>query len=123
MELKNVLPVVFLLAFVAEQSAAEVSVVEKKSNTVKPPTTRSLKAPKKKIAVMNEAINQLHIDGYIDRNYVRLVVDVESNNNLTGYIFEGRGNQAKTYVYGQKVNGALHMYDKNGRHLTVVLNK
>lgn len=101
-----------------DQQLAEV---EKPAKPTEPEKSRSLPTrPKKKISRPNSPITQLHIDGYINKNYVRLVVDIEKNNMLTGYIFEK--SNVKTYVYGQKVNGALHMYDENGRHFTVIID-
>lgn len=65
-------------------------------------------------------IEQLHIEGYIDKQYVRLVVDIVKDKLVNGYLFENKG--VKRYVYGEKINGVLHIYDSEGRHLTVVLD-
>ena len=56
-----------------------------------------------------EIIKQLHIDGYIDTKYARLVVDIVNGKKLTGYLFEQTG--SKKYVYGEKINGVLHICD------------
>ncbi|MDT8405842.1 MAG: hypothetical protein RQ715_01185 [Methylococcales bacterium] len=63
---------------------------------------------------------KMDIDGYVDGSYIRLAIDVLPNKDVVGYLFEGK---KRTYIYGQKVQGALHMYSEDGRHITVVPSK
>lgn len=112
-----------ILFFNDSASSAKIYLADKNEQPVAEspkPKPGSLPASPNKIARPKNQTTQLHLDGYIDKNYVRLVVDIEKNNMLSGYMF-GK-DDARTYVYGQKVNGALHMYDQNGRHFTIILD-
>lgn len=92
----------------------------------KPPAVTKVTKRKKatykvKVKPKYRRIEQLHIDGYIDAEYVRLVIDIVNGKKFTGYLFEHGDSQM--YIYGEKINGVLHIYDENGRYLNVVMSK
>ena len=113
----------YLIAYsFSSYSNADVSLISNKdvhTESTSSKETRHKKLPMK--VIKPQIIKQLHIDGYIDSNYVRLIVDIVNGKKLTGYLFEQT--DSKKYVYGEKINGVLHLYDPNGRHLTVVLDR
>lgn len=103
-------------------SNAVVKIVSKKvTNTSIPPgiSFRKIKPPKQ-VIIKNQRSKQLYIDGYIDSKYVRLVVEFENNKNLTGYLFEN--NKTKKYIYGEKINNVLYIYNTSGQQFTVILS-
>lgn len=62
------------------------------------------------------------IEGYVDSNYVRVIVDSISNDTLiTGQMFQG--DKQAIYVYGELINDELHLYGPKGRHFTVIITK
>lgn len=73
------------------------------------------------VRVQTPAKKKLHIDGYIDKEYVRLEVEIGRDQKLTGYLFDQSG--LGRYVYGEKKEGVVHVYDTNGQHLTVIIDK
>jgi len=87
--------------------------VKAKPKKAKP---RSLKRKNKK-----PEIKQYEIEGYINKDYVRAVLEMESDKYVVGNIYDKSGKQ--TYVYGEYVDGALHVYDKKGKHFTIVVDK
>lgn len=107
-------------------SYAVVTIVDSESTNSdsKKPVVKPVKKSKKagyKVKAKPRKIEQLHIDGYIGRQYVRLVVDIVDDKELTGYLFEHNG--SKIYIYGEKIHGDLHLYDESGRYLNVVLSR
>lgn len=104
-------------------SHAVVKIVSKKNTNTENRTsnaTTEIKRPKK-VITKNKKPKQLYINGYIDSKYVRLVVEFENENHLTGYLFEQ--NKTKKYIYGEKINNVLYIYDPSGQRLTVILAK
>ncbi len=90
----------------------------------KEPATDSMQKakpkPKKKIVVSPKPIVQLHIDGYLDQKYVRLVLDVENDKDVSGYIFFEDGSHK--YIYGDKEGNAFHIYNPGGGYINVILD-
>ena len=92
-----------------------------------------VKAPqKKKIAkeLLKEKIKsqsqmnrqQFQIEGYVDSDYVRVVVDNVSKDKLiTGQMF--LENREAIYVHGEFVDDILHLYGPEGTHFTVIVPK
>jgi len=99
-------------------SLAEVSLVKKELEEKK----QAVRETKKKIIThlkKPETISQYQVEGYADSQYVRFVVDVANKKIVNGLKIESDGNS--TYVYGELVDGVLHLYEPDGRHLTVVV--
>lgn len=82
----------------------------------KPVRSRSINPPP-----MPQRIEQYEIEGYIDNEYVRLILDVDSKKNVVGNIYDKLGKE--TYVHGEYVDGAFHIYDVNGTHFTVLISE
>lgn len=103
-------------------SNAVVKIVSKKVTNTTIPTGISFRKikPPKQVIIKNQRSKQLYIDGYINSKYVRLVVEFENDKNLTGYLFEN--NKTKKYIYGEKINNVLYIYDTSGQQFTVILS-
>lgn len=100
--------------------------VEKAAEPVQQPVSDETRKPGsgsrvRAIEVQSPAKKKLHIDGYIDKQYVRLEVEISNDKKLTGYLFDQSG--VGRYVYGEKMDGVVHIYDTNGQHLTVIIDK
>ena len=81
----------YLIAYsFSSYSNADVSLISNKdvhTESTSSKETRHKKLPMK-VTIKPQIINQLHIDGYIDSKYVRLIVDIVNGKKLTGYLFE-----------------------------------
>lgn len=86
---------------------------EKKKKAVR---SRSIKP----IRVQPQYVEQFEVEGYVNQQYVRLVVEVSDHKTVVGNLYDksGRG----TFVHGEYYHGALHVYDANGRHFTVIVD-
>lgn len=60
---------------------------------------------------------QIEITGYVNSNYVYLIIDIEKGRYVSGNIFQ---NGKPTYIYGEYVNGVLYIYDNKGKQYTVI---
>jgi len=100
-------------------SFATVNIAEE----VKEPNKKQLlKVGKEKISLQTERNKpQIEIEGYVDSNYVRVIVDTSEDKLVTGQMF--RENGKSIYVYGEFVNDELHLYDPKGKHFTVIMSK
>ncbi len=76
-------------------------------------------ASQKKSISSGGAVKHYHIEGYADSNYVKFVLDVESNKIIAGQMINQ--DQAAKPVHGEIVDDVLHIYDKNGKHFTVIV--
>ena len=108
---------VTLVLMVCQSSYATISLAEGE-----PPPAKKL-AVKKKInhKIKQRKNKQYNIEGYVDSNYVRFVVELTDNNLIAGQMVRGDGHNVP--VSGTLVNGVLHLYDLNGTHFTVVIPK
>jgi len=66
-----------------------------------------------------DVIRQLEVEGYANSVYVRVVIEITNNKNIVGQMFYGNG--VATYVYGEKLEGVLHLYGEKGGHFTVIV--
>jgi len=73
----------------------------------------------KKVPRVKSTTQQFEIEGYANSVYVRFVVDVVNNKRVSGLMFHENG--VSSYVYGDIVNGVLHIYDSKGLHFTVIV--
>jgi hypothetical protein len=90
-----------------------------------------IKAPQKKQTakgLLKEKIKpqknrqQFQIEGYVDSDYVRVIVDnVSKDEIITGQMFQENGEAI--YVHGEFVDDVLHLYGPKGRHFTVIVPK
>ncbi|WP_404358950.1 hypothetical protein [Methylotuvimicrobium sp. KM1] len=61
--------------------------------------------------------HELH--GSLDNRYVFLIVKKTGTRDVTGYLFDGKGN--KKYVYGEWFNRNLQVYDQSNKLLNILL--
>ena len=66
-------------------------------------------------------IEQYEIEGYIERKYVRLVLEVTDQQTVVGNIYDKKGKGV--YVHGEYLDGAFHVYDPEGTHFTIILSE
>ncbi len=93
--------------------------------TITEPTTKPKKKPKSrsiKRQIVRPEHKQYEIEGYINKNqaYVRMVLEMENDKYVVGNMYDKSGRE--TYIHGEYVDGALHVYDKQGVHYTIVIN-
>lgn len=62
---------------------------------------------------------ELH--GTLNSNYVYLLVERTSDQQVVGYLFDGKGNEK--YIYGEWFKGQLQVYDKFNQRLTIIINE
>ena len=82
---------------------------------IKKDRSRSIKP----IPVQPKYVEQYDVEGYINQQYVRLVLEVADHKTVVGNMFDQSGRSV--YVHGEYYNGALHVYDTNGTHFTIVV--
>lgn len=100
----------------AEVKFAEKAPLPSKSTHTHKAKSRSLMPqPKSKV------VEQYEIEGYIEQEYIRAVLEVENKQSVIGNIYDYQGNG--TYVHGEYLDGALHVYDTAGTHFTIILNE
>lgn len=73
---------------------------------------------KKQVKTRKKKIEKYEIQGYVKRKYVRFVVDLIDGKEIRGHMFNEQGEES--YVYGEYVDGVLHIYDMNGEHFIVL---
>lgn len=66
-----------------------------------------------------EKHRQYELQGYLNKQYVYLIVEKTGDKQIVGYVFDGTGN--KKYVYGEWVNKTLQIYDPSNTKSTVSL--
>lgn len=74
---------------------------------------------KRKIYKKNKH-ERMELHGFVNKDYVRFIVDVTKDNAVSGQMFSAKG--TNQYVYGELLDGVLYLYDRNGRFFTVVLS-
>ncbi len=94
--------------------------------TITEPTTKPRKKFKSrsiKRSAVNSERKQYEIEGYMNNNqaYVRMVLEKENDKYVVGNMYDKSGKE--TYIHGEYVDGALHVYDKQGVHYTIVVNE
>jgi hypothetical protein len=98
---------------------AAVSFTDKPSKPKPAPKKR--KAKSRSIKPLPRKIEQYDIEGYIDQQYVRVVLEVADKQTVVGNIYDSQGKGV--YVHGEYLDGALHVYDPEGTHFTIILNE
>ncbi len=93
--------------------------------TISEPITKPKK--KSKSSSINRQLvkperKQYEIEGYMNNNqaYVRMVLEKENDKYVVGNMYDKSGKE--TYIHGEYVDGALHVYDKQGVHYTIVID-
>lgn len=113
----------FILFFLQTQAHAKVLFVENEKAGNKSTTANPLNSEdvKKKIQHQKKQpkFQQYEIDGYSDSKYVRFVVDVSRDNLVMGRMIEKKG--PGRAVHGEFIDGVLHLYDRKGKHFTVIM--
>lgn len=61
--------------------------------------------------------HELH--GSLNNRYVFLIVKKTGTRDVTGYLFDGKGN--KRYIYGEWFNRNLQVYDQSNKLLNIIL--
>lgn len=82
------------------------------------PEKKDAKSEKKKVKTKKKKIEKYEIQGYVKRSYVRFVVDLIDGKEIRGHMFNEQDEES--YVYGEYVDGVLHIYDLNGEHFIVL---
>lgn len=67
-----------------------------------------------------EKPKQYELHGIMNKQYVYMIVEKTGKNDITGYIFDGKGK--KQYIYGEWVNNQLQVYDPSNKKFAVTLN-
>jgi len=98
-------------------SYAAVSIEDKSKAPEQKKITSAPKIGEKAPRIKNN-IHQLEIEGYANSVYVRFVVEITNNKLIVGQMFRGKG-EAR-YVYGESLDGILHLYGPKGEHYTVI---
>lgn len=80
------------------------------------------KMTKKQYLSESRATKKWHeLHGSINSRYVYLMVKKTGQRDITGYLFDAKGN--KQYVYGEWFNRQLLIYDQANNRLNVILHK
>lgn len=74
---------------------------------------------KTKPKVIPHKVKQYEIEGYMDKKYVRVVLEVEKKGRIVGNIYDKQGKGI--YVHGEYQEGALYVYDDEGTEYTIVV--
>ena len=111
----------FILFFLQSQTQAAVSFVENEEEADNKSTITNTKNIKKKIHHQKKQpkFQQYEIDGYSDSKYVRFVVDVSRDKQVAGRMIEKKG--PGRAVHGEFIDGVLHLYDRKGKHFTIIM--
>lgn len=73
---------------------------------------------RKELKPKNGKWYELH--GNLNNRYVFLIVKKKTGTrDITGYLFDGKGN--KKYVYGEWVNRNMQLYDQSNKLLNIIL--
>ena len=100
------------------------------SNSVKLETANSKISPSKKEQlepeekikpqqIETEERELYEIEGYINSDKVRIVIEMDKNQEVVGNMYNSKGMQ--TYMHGEYINGAFEMYDAKGEHYRVLM--
>ena len=96
---------------------AQVSIHEKLKEQSRPkprPKTRSISK------VIPHKVEQYEIEGYMDKKYVRVVLEVENKDRIVGNIYDKAGKGI--YVHGEYQEDALYVYDDEGTEYNIVID-
>lgn len=91
---------------------AGITFSESESPAIKP---KSMTKPELK--TKKDQWHELH--GNLNNRYVFLIVKKTGARDVTGYLFDGKGN--KKYVYGEWFNRNLQVYDQSNKLLNIIL--
>lgn len=72
----------------------------------------------KKVAAKKKKIEQYEVQGYVQDKYVRFVIELINGKEIKGHMFVEQGDES--YVYGEYIDGTLHIYDMKGEHFIVL---
>lgn len=98
-------------------SFATVNIAEEIKAPLKKTITKD--SIKRKIVPQKPSVaKQVQIEGYADSVYVRFIVDITKDKMVSGQMIEEAG---ATYVYGEIIDGMLHLYDTHGKHYQVIV--
>ncbi len=78
---------------------------------------QSINSPRKKASGLNKkksgyAARRIKVSGYLGKTFVYGEVIPQKNGKLEGYIYHP--DNSKTYVYGERSNNRINLYDTNG---------
>jgi len=92
-------------------------------NSGKPKYPPKPKSTLLKPGIGSQRTQQYELDGYINKKYVRVVLEKQNHKDkyVVGNIYDKSGKG--TYIHGEYVDGALHVYDRKGTHFTIVVDK
>ena len=100
---------------------AEINFSEKAPRPSRSTNTHKAKSRSLMLQPKSRVVEQYEIEGYINQEYIRAVLEVENKQSVIGNIYDDQGNG--TYVHGEYLDGALHVYDNAGTHFTIILNE
>ncbi|MGH8559427.1 MAG: hypothetical protein ACRESZ_18660 [Methylococcales bacterium] len=63
--------------------------------------------------------DRIQLSGSFNKQYVYLILEKIGNNELAGYLYDGKG--GCTYVYGEWYRGQLQVYDPSKGRLNVIV--
>lgn len=95
---------------------ADVNINEKPKDQPKLKTKTKTKTNPK---VIPHKIEQYEIEGYMNKKYVRVVLEVEKKGRIVGNIYDKKGKGI--YVHGEYQEGALYVYDNEGTEYIIVI--
>jgi hypothetical protein len=74
----------------------------------------------KKPARVNQP-DRYELRGSLNRKPVYLIVEKIGQQQVAGYLFDGKGN--RKYIYGEWFKNELQVYDQSNKRLTIILTK
>lgn len=92
-----------------------------KTNTLpdlssKEKSLKELAIPQK---IKTTGTDHYEIEGYVNSNKVRIVIEVDKNQKVVGNMYDDNG--METYMHGEYINGAFELYDQKGEHYRVLM--
>lgn len=88
-----------------------------KMSSLKEKQFEEKKEPKK---IETTEIERYEIDGYHNSEHVRIIIDVNGKQEISGNMFnDNKG--IRTYLYGEYINGVFELYDQKGEHYRVLV--
>lgn len=92
-------------------------------NPIKLDTTNSKISPVKKEQpkekIETAKIDRYEIEGYVDSDKVRIVIEIDKNQEVVGNMYNSKG--TRTYMHGEYINGVFEMYDAKGEHYRILM--
>ncbi|CCE21732.1 MULTISPECIES: hypothetical protein [Methylotuvimicrobium] len=86
-------------------------------NESESPTIKPKAMTKPELKTKKDQWHELH--GSLNNRYVFLIVKKTGARDVTGYLFDGKGN--KKYIYGEWFNRNLQVYDQSNKLLNIIL--